>query len=107
MRASGWNNGSPSTSGAGYGIRISKADRNSYFVPTWTHVQLQFPDGSTARVQLSSSFWKPLSPCSELRSAAIGRWLIAQGLAPWKKGSPPKLVVSPLSNNDFLVKPSG
>lgn len=107
MRASGWHNGSPSASGAGYGIRISKADRDRYFEPTWTHVQLQYPDGNTTRVGLSSSFWKPLTPCSELRSATIGRWLRARGVAPWKSGSPPKMIVSPLSDNHFSVELSG
>lgn len=52
MQANGWHNGSPLPSEAGYGVRISKDDRDRYFKPAWDHVELRFPDGSTARVRL-------------------------------------------------------
>ena len=32
MRATGWSNGSPLASDAGYGLRISHHDRDRYFV---------------------------------------------------------------------------
>ena len=80
VQASEWHNGSPMNSSAGYGIRISKADRDRYFVPGWDEVELELPSGQRVEVSLSRSFWKPETPCAELRSAAVGRWLIEQGL---------------------------
>jgi hypothetical protein len=77
VQASGWHNGSPRRSGAGYGIRISKADRDRYFVPGWDNVEIEFPDGQRVQVDLTRSFWKPETPYAEPRDAAIGRWLIA------------------------------
>jgi hypothetical protein len=74
------------SSGPGYGIRISKADRNRYFVPGWDRVELEFPSGQRVKVSLTRSFWKPEKACAELRSAAVGRWMIEQGVAPWPKG---------------------
>jgi hypothetical protein len=106
VQASGWHNGSRGRSGAGYGIRISKADRDRYFVPCWDNVELEFPDGQRVQVDLTRSFWKPETPCAELRDAAIGRWLIEQGAAPWPKGSPPRLVLAPLGPKRFLVTSS-
>ena len=106
MHATGWHNGSPRGSGAGYGIRISKPDRDRYFVPGWVSVELEFPDGQRVRVDLTRSFWKPETPCAELRHAEIGRWLIAQGLAPWPKGSPPRLVLASLGPKSFSVMPA-
>jgi hypothetical protein len=107
VEASGWHNGTPRSSGAGYGIRISKSDRDRYFVPGWNKVQLEFPDGQRVEVDLTGSFWKPETPCAELRDAAIGRWLIAQEAAPWPKGSPPRLVLAPLGPKCFSVTLSG
>ncbi len=106
VQASGWHNGTPRSSGAGYGIRISKADRDRYFVPGWDNVRLEFPDGQRVEVELTRSFWKPETVSAELRDAAIGRWLIAQGAAPWPKGSPPRLVLAALGPKCFSVTPS-
>jgi len=106
VEASGWHNGSPRSSGAGYGIRISKADRDRYFVPGWESVELEFPDGQRAEVTLTRSFWKPEKPCAELRHEVIGRWMFAQGAAPWPKGSPPRLVLMPLGPKLFSVASS-
>jgi hypothetical protein len=106
VEASGWHNGRPRNSGAGYGIKISKADRDRYFVPGWDNVQLEFPDGQRTQVDLTRSFWKPETPNAELRDAAIGRWLIAQGLAPWARDSPPRLVLASLGPKHFSVMPA-
>ena len=107
VHASGWHNGSPRSSGAGYGIRISKSDRDRYFVPGWDSIELEFPDGQRAAVTLTRSFWKPETPWTELRDATIGRWLIAQGAAPWPKDSPPQLLLASLGPKRFSVTPSG
>ena len=66
----------------------------------WTSVRLEVPGQGTANVALSEPFWRR---CSELRSAAIGRWLRETGLAPWPKGRPPTVVVEQLDGNTFRV----
>src|SRR5205823_1972956 len=48
-------------------------------------VVIDLEDGQSARVALSSSFWRS---CSELRSATIGRRLLDRGAAPWPRISP-------------------
>lgn len=84
MKASGWNNRRWRPSGAGYGIRISREDRDRYFAEEWPDVEIVLPSGLTATVNLSKSFWKR---CSELRSAEIGRYMMSTGFAPWS-GAP-------------------
>ena len=59
-------------------------------MPGWDNVELEFPDGQRVQVDLTRSFWKPETPWAELRDTAIGRWLIAEGAAPWPQGSPPQ-----------------
>ncbi len=76
MRATAWSNGSPTSSEAGYGLRISAVDRDRFFDRAWTEIVLDLPDQSSTSIPLSDSFWKR---CSELRSAAVGRWLLTAG----------------------------
>jgi hypothetical protein len=49
-------------------------------------------------VALSASFWRA---CTELRSADVGRWLVAHRLAPWPKGAPPHLNLEHLGGASF------
>jgi hypothetical protein len=99
MRAIGWSNGSPRQSGAGYGIRINKHDRDQYFDRAWDEILIEC-SGVNTTVTLSDSFW---SECSELRSAAIGRWLLREGLAPWPPRQPPVIDLVALENNVFEI----
>jgi hypothetical protein len=98
-----WSNGSPLPSGAGYGLRVSVVDRDQYFEPRWTCVVIDLGAHGRVAVPVSGSFWRT---CTELRSAAIGRWLIAHGLAPWAKGSPPHLELSQVHGNQFRLTAS-
>ena len=99
-----WSNGSPLSTGAGYGVRLSDRDRDQYFDPEWRQVILFLDRGETVSVRLSKSFWRS---CSELRSAAIGRWLPRNGLAPWARGAPPAALLVPEGSNRFsLQRPS-
>jgi hypothetical protein len=98
-----WNNGDYHSSGAGYGLRIAKEDRDEAFLKSWSHVLVQLPNGDgtkTVTVPLSDSFW---GNCSELRSAAIGGWLLAHGHATWCKGQPPTFQLQPLGGNRFKL----
>ena len=100
MRATGWNNGAWRLSGAGYGIRISKADRDHFFQKAWPDVQIELSSGVTTTVLISKSFW---TNCSELRSRDIGLWMIEVGLASWKTGTPHVLKLEPAGDRIFRL----
>lgn len=100
MRATGWSNGSALASGAGYGLKISRRDRDRYFDSSWEGIVLDLPGQGIAEVRLSRSFW---AKCTELRSAAIGRWLTASGQAPWPPGCPPTVTLRPDGGNRFTI----
>lgn len=88
MIVRGWSNGSPRLSGAGCGLRLSAADRDQHFRREWTSIEIDLSPYGVTNVALSTSFWRA---CTELRSADVGRWLVAHQLAPWQKGAPPHL----------------
>ncbi len=90
--------------GAGYGVRLCVADRDRYFKRDWKSILLEVPGQGCTSVSLSESFW---TRCSELRSAAVGRWLRASGFAPWPKGDPPALVVEHIGGDSFRVEADG
>jgi hypothetical protein len=95
-----WSNGKPLRTGAGYGVRLSDRDRDEYFEPKWRKVIVDLEDGETVSVSLSESFW---GSCPELRNAAIGRWLLRKGLAPWTRGKPPAALLTPMGGNRFYL----
>lgn len=104
MLATAWNNGAHHASGAGYGLKISKADRDRYFSNAWREVLVSLPGhkGPVA-VELSPAFWRN---CTELRHQEIGRWLRANGYVPWPKGRPPKFNLQPIGEQRFVVSVS-
>ncbi|KXB08279.1 hypothetical protein AKJ58_00320 [candidate division MSBL1 archaeon SCGC-AAA385D11] len=101
MKVKGWNNGSPLETGAGYGIRISRKDREAYFRREWESVIIDLEGGSTIEVNISESFWRD---CIELRSARIGKWMIRKELAPWEKNNPPSLELKHIEGRKFKLK---
>lgn len=88
MIVTGWSNGSPSSSGAGYGLRLKRQDRDAFFKRAMRTVLIEIPgQHEPAEVGVDNdSFWRS---CTELRSADIGRWMLKRGFAPWPKGHPP------------------
>ena len=98
MRVTAWTNGSPTSSGAGYGLRLAMNDRDHYFLPSWDHIIINLGEHQETVVRLSASFW---ANCTELRSAAVGRWLLDEHLAPWPKGDPPGLLLQYDGGNKF------
>jgi hypothetical protein len=103
MIVTAWSNGSPRDSGAGYGLKLAIEDRDTYFTRSWQSVTIVFPDGREAEVNVAKrSFWG--SACRELISAEIGRWLLAERLAPWNAGRPPKVLLSPVGEARFSLK---
>ncbi|WP_411679662.1 hypothetical protein [Clostridium thailandense] len=103
MVATVWNNGSFKSSGSGYGIKLSKVDRDIYFKKEWTSVILELGEGEVIiEVNVNKdSFW---SKCRELLNKDIGVWLIKNENGSWKKGKPPKLKIENISGNRFKVE---
>ena len=101
MKVTAWNNGSPSETGTGYGIKIDHVDRDRYFKEEWDSAIIDLENGKRIEVNISEGFWRG---CCELRSAEIGRWFIEHCLAPWPKRYPPKMELQPLEERTFLLK---
>jgi hypothetical protein len=102
LKVKGWSNGQPRSSGAGLGMRLRSEDRDRYLGPYHDEVQVRHGDtGEVVTLTLSDSFWRA---CSEFRSAAIGRWLLANNLAPWPKGAPPILDLEILEDGSFRLE---
>lgn len=104
---SAWNNGLQMPSGAGYGLRVPRADRDSQFSQKWEYVLIELPSGNsfkTVRVKVSKSFWKHQNPCIELRSQTVGKWFRDNGYAPWKHRSPPKFRIKLVGYRKFQIE---
>ena len=101
MRVVGWSSGSPNNqTGAGYGIRISRQDRDRHFDPDWANVTVDLDGQEEVAVDLSPSFWRC---CIELRSKLIGAWMLRKGLAPWPTGQPPEVELEPQGEARFRL----
>ena len=102
-----WNNGGWNRSGAGYGLKISVADRDRHFDRGWNTVTLRLIGARTSRAAEANvakpSFWSPI--CRELIKAEIGRWFIENGFARWPRGTPPRFWMVPLAERKFEVRP--
>jgi hypothetical protein len=84
----GWNNGKKHSTGAGYGFKINRVERDRNFKPEWRRITIELPTPSgTITVEVDvhkQSFW---GNCRELISEDIGRWMLGRGYAPWTKGN--------------------
>ena len=103
MIVTAWNNGSPSNTGAGYGVKLHPLDRDRYFKREWKYAIVEL-EGFPGTINLNiakKSFWG--SNCRELIHAQIGRWLLHNKLAPWPKGKPPKLSLEHIRDNYFYL----
>jgi uncharacterized membrane protein YkvA (DUF1232 family) len=101
MQVKGWNNGSPNNkTGADYGIRLTREDRDKLFKKSWKTISLELGDESVVNVNLSNSFWED---CIELRSAKIGKWMLNNKIAPWEKNNAPSLTLDSIGNRRFRL----
>jgi hypothetical protein len=103
MIVTAWNNGSWRATGAGYGVKVNREDRDRFFKRRWGSVTLTF-EGSTTKAKVNvakKSFWRP--ECGELIKMEIGIWLQANGMASWPEDEPPKLWLEPLSDDQFFL----
>ena len=105
--ATAWNNGQWRPGGAGYGLKVSVTNRDSFFRRDWRSVTLRLVvDSGFVDVEVNcakDSFWN--GTCRELVARDIGRWFIDLGLAPWPHGRPPRFDLSPLAPGLFRVEP--
>ncbi|MCY4033143.1 MAG: hypothetical protein OXF19_03845 [Hyphomicrobiales bacterium] len=106
MIVSAWNG---HNNNAGYGIRVSCADRDKYFSKEWKCIQIKVADGSEITCKLAASFW---NTCREIRSNALQGWFIELGHTrktqggwerTWEKGKPPKFHLRQISGNRFTL----
>ena len=99
-----WNNGSPKKTGAGYGLKIKKEDRDSYFKKKYKNVFMSL-EGYSHQISINvdkPSFWG--NACRELISKDIGLWFIKNKKNSWSKGKPPKFQATHLGENKFRLK---
>ena len=102
MEVTAWNNGSPSETGVGYGLKVSITDRDNHFQRVWKTVSITLPNGVKTNVNIDKeSFWN--GTCRELISKQIGEWLLESGNAPWHYGKPPKLELTPVGYRQFIL----
>ena len=109
FEATAWNNGDWHATGAGYGLKISAADRDNYFESDWDTVTLQLVGERTSRVAEANvakkSFWSP--QCREMIKLEIGLWFIENGFRRWPRNAPPRFQMFPVATHEFEVRPYG
>lgn len=101
MYATAWHNGGAPRDPAGYGLKLVDRDRDRYFDSEWKEIILELEGTEPVTLPLSPSFWRS---CTELRSEAIGAWLLAADVAPWVRLSPPGVVVTEIEGNRFSAR---
>jgi hypothetical protein len=103
IEATAWTNGTKSTTGAGYGVTISAADRDRYFDRRWSKVKIYL--GDTGQVSYPNvdkdSLWT--GDCLHLIQAEIGKWMIAGNFVPWPRGRPPRFKLTPREPGAFRI----
>jgi hypothetical protein len=103
MQVTAWNNGKHHRTGAGYGLKLASSDRDRYFRKSWKHVSVSLPNGVVVSLNTDKdSFWN--ETCRELIGKEIGAWLIAEGLAPWRTGQPPRLELKRTGDAKFALR---
>ena len=107
MIVAAWNNGKHHCSGAGYGLKVRREDRDKHFDKRWKCVLLKLrgKKGKIDYVAASidkKSFWD--YRCRELTQVDIGIWLRRNTKIPWEKNKPPKLVMENMGGNKFKVE---
>ncbi|HEY9076423.1 MAG TPA: hypothetical protein VIO61_07755 [Anaerolineaceae bacterium] len=103
MIVTAWNDGAHSRSGKGYGFRVAIPDRDAFFQKDWEQITLTL-EGEDEPVEIAlnpAHFWG--DPCRELVHPKIGKWLHKEGLAPWARGNPPRLVLEPVEGSRFIL----
>jgi hypothetical protein len=86
----------------GYGLKLSKSDRDRYFNRRQRFVTLSLPTGEHAIANIDKpSFWN--DTCRELICSAIGHWFLSEGIAPWPHGHPSQIALILKGEGEFEV----
>ena len=107
--AGAWKNGrqGKALTEMGYGLKVSIADRDTFFDRSWKTVRLNLIGPVNSRMAEANidkdSFWD--GTCRELISKDIREWFLDNGFAPWRKGCPPQFWLTPTSEREFKVRP--
>jgi len=102
FEAKAWNNGQHHPTGAGYGLQISRSDRDRHFIRSWRTVQLLGFGAGPITVNIDKkSFWDP--KCRELISVHLGRWMIAQKIGSWPHRKRPIITLIPKGSGIFQL----
>lgn len=104
MIVKAYNNGAHNRNGAGYGFKVSIADRDEHFKQEWSELLVDLPgvaDPVVVRIE-PEGFWSEAGQA--LLSQDLGRWLRRNGLAPWPLGNPPVFILEPVEGNHFRVE---
>jgi hypothetical protein len=95
MKATGWQ----SSGGITLGVRVGAENAKKFFDQSWDSIQVEI-DGEEFSFPLREAFWRK---CPEIRGAPITAWMRRHGLAPWPRGQPPDVVLTPLGKKRFRL----
>src|SRR2546422_1595459 len=99
MQASAWHDG-----GSTYGIRVGTPNRQKFFDPSWTEIEVEI-DGQSHRFALTASFWNHCPEFRDRGTPIIRDWLHCHKSLTWPRGNPPKVELIPLGNQRFRLLP--
>lgn len=99
MRVSAWKGGRSDM----YGIRVGAPNRDRYFHRGWSEIEVEI-DGRVHRFKITPGFWNKCPEFRDRGTPTIRNWLVANGLVPWKKGSPPKFTLEPVAGKRFRLR---
>jgi hypothetical protein len=97
MQASAWNDGAST-----YGIRVGLPNRDAYFDPTWTEIEVEI-DGQSHLFALTPGFWQQCPEFRDRGSPVIREWLRLHYTLDWPSGDPPRFELVPLGGNRFRL----
>jgi len=103
MIVTAWHNGQDPEKDTSYGLKVHDDDIKRFFKREWRVVTLEL-EGASRPVEVNidkPSFWDGV--CGQLVKKEIGKWLRQAGLTKWPRGAPPKLEMTPMSENRFFV----
>lgn len=100
MEASAWKGGKSTTST--YGIRVGVQNRDTYFDPTWTTIEIEV-DGVFHTFQITPGFWRRCPEFRDSGSPVIRGWLNRHYTLTWPRGEPPRVELIPLGDGRFRL----
>jgi hypothetical protein len=97
MEVSAWSSG-----GSTYGIRVGTANRDRYFDPNWTAIEVEI-EGEVHRFAVTPAFWKQCPEFRDSGGTVIRDWLQRHGTLDWPSGHPPQFQLLPLGGQRFRL----